>query len=110
MSTVLVEARALSICYGNQVVVSEASLVVRRGEQLSLVGRSGGGKTSLLLALAGLLKPTAGEVVWSGVQPRQDLGVVFQAPSLLPELTALENVALPLRLRNVEAAAAYERA
>ncbi|MDQ6874835.1 MAG: ATP-binding cassette domain-containing protein, partial [Actinomycetota bacterium] len=67
-------------------------------------GRSGSGKTTLLLVLAGLLPPQQGTVRWPGLDPdpgvrRGQIGLVFQAPSLLPELTAAENVALPLRLR-----------
>jgi ABC-type lipoprotein export system ATPase subunit len=108
--TDLLRARDLSIQYGRTVIVSEASVTIRAGEQSALVGRSGAGKTTLLLTLAGLLAASSGEVSWPGLDGPRDIGLVFQAPSLLPELTAAENVALPLRLRSVQAPEAYRRA
>ena len=85
------------------------------GSQVALTGRSGSGKTTLLLALAGLLTPTSGQVSWPGLHTdphrrRAQIGMVFQAPSLMPELTARENVTLPLRLHDMDAAAASSAA
>jgi ABC-type lipoprotein export system ATPase subunit len=94
---VLLRTSGLAVSYGRTAVIRGLDLTLRPGADIALVGRSGSGKTSLLLALAGLLPPSAGTVQRFGVESR-DVGVVFQSPSLLPELSAVENVALPLRL------------
>jgi lipoprotein-releasing system ATP-binding protein len=87
--------------------VRGVSLNVERGEFVVITGRSGSGKTTLLNLIAGLTRPTSGQVLidnvhlWSLSDREQSLlrnrkmGFVFQFPSLLPSLTALENVALP---------------
>jgi lipoprotein-releasing system ATP-binding protein len=87
--------------------VRGVSLNVEQGEFVVITGRSGSGKTTLLNLIAGLTRPTSGQVLidnvhlWSLSDPEQSLlrnrkiGFVFQFPSLLPSLTALENVALP---------------
>ena len=78
-------------------------LEVGHGTFMSIIGPSGGGKTTLLKAIGGLLRPTEGDVQVDGMAPAaaQDLktfGYVFQDPSLLPWRTVLENIALPLQL------------
>lgn len=93
----LLTATGLTVSYGSTEIIRALDLSLRPGADIALVGRSGSGKTSLLLALAGLLTPYAGAVQRFGVG-RHDVGVVFQSPSLIPELSAVENVALPLRL------------
>jgi putative ABC transport system ATP-binding protein len=82
------------------------SLSVSSGETVSIVGPSGVGKSSLLLLLAGLDKPTAGQFSYhhngqtaSVAALRKQCGFVFQQFHLLPELTALHNLLLPLRLK-----------
>jgi len=87
--------------------VYDVSLEVQRGEFVIVTGRSGSGKTTLLNLVAGLTKPTAGHVLWEGLDlwtfsdlqrsrmRNQKMGFVFQFPSLLPALTVLENVTLP---------------
>lgn len=94
------------------------SLSVSRGEMLVILGRSGSGKSTLLLCLAGVLPLDAGEVRFGNLVlgdlsddalaslRRREFGFVFQFGHLLPELTALENVALPLRLNGAERASA----
>lgn len=99
----LVRATGLAVRYGRTQVLSGVDVTLRRGDEVALVGRSGSGKSTLLLALAGLL-PADGHLAWPGLpddprERRAAIAMVFQAPSLLPELTATENVALPLRLR-----------
>lgn len=91
--------------------VNNVSLTVKRGEFVVVTGRSGSGKTTLLNLVAGLARPTAGQVLvdntdlWSLSDAEQSLlrnrmmGFVFQFSSLLPSLTALENVMLPTMLR-----------
>jgi ABC-type lipoprotein export system ATPase subunit len=87
--------------------VNGASLDVERGEFLVIVGRSGSGKTTLLNLMAGLTRPTSGQVLHDSVNlwnlgdreqsflRNQKFGFVFQFPSLLPTLSALENIVLP---------------
>ncbi len=89
------------------VALQDASLEVTPGEFLVITGRSGSGKTTLLNLAAGLTRPTSGRVLLEGIdwwslpdrqqslRRNQKIGFVFQFPSLLPELTTLENVALP---------------
>ncbi len=97
-------------------------LAVHAGEMIAIVGESGAGKSSLLHLLAALDKPTAGEV-WCGEKKlneftadqaaefrNRDVGYVWQFHYLLPEFTALENVAMPLLARGTGRAEAMEQA
>ena len=93
------------------VAVHGASCAVRTGEHVALVGASGSGKTTLLHLLAGLDRPTVGIVDWPTLGDIEHLrpgpiAVVFQGPSLLPPLDAVENVELPLLLQGVDRKAA----
>jgi ABC-type lipoprotein export system ATPase subunit len=104
VTTPLVDAREITVRVGDSPIFDNVDLTLLSGAELALTGRSGSGKTTLLLVLAGLLSPTSGTVRWPGLSAdpiarRREIGLVFQAPSLLPELTAAENVTLPLRLR-----------
>lgn len=92
------------------VALRGASLTVQPGEFVAITGRSGAGKSTLLNIIGGLSLPSAGQVVIDGTDlaklsesdralfRRQKIGVVFQADNLVPFLTALENVQLPLQL------------
>lgn len=92
-------------------VLAGAELEVRAGEVVAVLGPSGSGKTTLLHLLAGLDRPTSGQVWWGDeavhARPPRELarlrservGLVFQDPHLLPELDALANVTLPGRIR-----------
>ena len=78
-------------------------LEVHSGTFISVIGPSGGGKTTLLRAIGGLLKPTGGAILIAGMPPKEArhskaIGFVFQDPSLLPWLNVRQNVALPLDL------------
>jgi putative ABC transport system ATP-binding protein len=105
--TAIVRARDLSVRYGGRRVLDRVSIELSAGDIIAVTGRSGSGKTTLLLALAGLLRPAAGRV---DIVDRLRITYVPQAPSLVPELTALENVVLAMRLRGTDPAAAEERA
>ena len=103
----LVRARSLTLRYSGTDVLHGVGLDIAAGAQLAVTGRSGSGKTTLLLILAGLLAPTTGTVEWPGLAPderrrRAEIGMVFQAPSLVTELSAVQNVTLPMRLRGAD--------
>ena len=83
------------------VALAPTDCAVFAGQRIALVGPSGSGKSTLLHLMAGLDDPTVGVVSWPAIGTRDELrpgrvAVVFQGPSLLPPLTVLENVSLPL--------------
>jgi putative ABC transport system ATP-binding protein len=121
----VLEARDLTKTFGSGeatvTAVESVNLSVDSGEIVLLLGPSGSGKTTLVSMIGGLLTPTKGTVSIDGIGPlyqRSDMaamrlrtiGFVFQTFNLLPALTAVENVALPLRLLGVGRRVAIERA
>ncbi len=106
----ILEARDLVLSFGETPALRGASLSVKRGEVVAVMGPSGSGKSTLLHCLAGILVPDSGEVHFDGQRldtmreaqrsrlRRDRFGFVFQFGQLVPELTAEENVALPLLL------------
>lgn len=89
------------------------SLDIREGEFLTIVGPSGCGKSTLLKLLAGLIDRSAGQIRIRGKAiegPQRDIGVVFQAPVLLPWRTALENVLLPAAVHGLNTEQSRKRA
>jgi putative ABC transport system ATP-binding protein len=107
---VIIEARDLVLSFGETPALRGASVSVKRGEVVAVMGPSGSGKSTLLHCLAGILVPDSGEVHFDGQRldtireaersrlRRDRFGFVFQFGQLVPELTAEENVALPLLL------------
>ncbi|MGV8986827.1 MAG: ABC transporter ATP-binding protein [Cypionkella sp.] len=85
------------------------SLTVNEGDLISLLGPSGCGKSTALRLIAGLMRPTAGRIIWEGGQGADDLGVVFQEPTLMPWATVMQNVWLPFRLRGKSLASVRDR-
>ncbi|OLT13345.1 ABC transporter ATP-binding protein [Pseudonocardia sp. CNS-139] len=118
----MLRGAGVSHSFGATTVLRGADLVVHRGEVVAVTGPSGSGKSTLLHCLAGILRPESGEV-WLG-DDRIDqwsearrtalrgtrIGFVFQFGQLLPELPAVENVALPLLLGGTRRAAAVAQA
>jgi len=84
---------------GQVVALRRMSLDVNQGDFISLLGPSGCGKSTALRLIAGLMPPTIGRIEWEGGQGKDDLGVVFQEPTLMPWATVEKNVFLPFRLR-----------
>lgn len=96
--------------------VDGLNLEIKKGEFVALLGPSGCGKTTTLMMLAGLLKPTSGEIFFgermvNHVEPKdRNIGMVFQSYALYPHLTVRDNIAFPLRERKMKKPEAYERA
>ncbi|MEJ2176568.1 MAG: ABC transporter ATP-binding protein [Gammaproteobacteria bacterium] len=110
----MIELKALSMAYpldkDTVTVLCGIDLTIGQGESVAVVGPSGSGKTTLLLLLAGLERPSDGAIFMDGVQlseldvdamadlRRDRLGIIFQSFHLIPSLSALGNVALPLEI------------
>ena len=115
MEPTSVEMEAIRAEYGEAVVLRDLSLRMEAGEIVSLLGPSGCGKTTLLRILAGLLRPSSGEVRFAGnsvlrLPPeRRGAALIFQKPLLFPYLTVGENIAFGLRMRKVPAPEIRER-
>ncbi|MFL5995058.1 MAG: ABC transporter ATP-binding protein [Streptomyces sp.] len=118
----LLAARDLVKAYGRSEALRGASVGLDAGEILAVTGTSGSGKSTLLHCLAGIVRPDAGSVSYGGERldelpekrlselRRTEFGVIFQFGQLIPELTGLDNVALPLLLAGVSRADAHTRA
>lgn len=120
--SVVIEARDVEFSFGQTPALRGASVAVDAGEILAIMGPSGSGKSTLLHCLAGILVPDSGEILFDGARVdamtetqrsslrRDRFGFVFQFGQLVPELTAVENVALPLLLSGVHRKQALPKA
>jgi putative ABC transport system ATP-binding protein len=121
----MIELRGVSRSYGDGKTVNalrEVSLTIPRGERVAVMGPSGSGKSTLLNMVCGLDDPSGGQVLVDGVDiaalsddartrlRREKIGMIFQTFNLLPTLSALENVALPLRLQSISKREAEQKA
>ena len=118
----LIEARDVVKSFGQTQALRGASVGVAAGEILAIMGPSGSGKSTLLHCLAGIFRPDEGEIIFDGQRldqmnetrrtelRRTEFGFVFQFGQLVPELTAADNIALPLLLGRVRRKAAYQTA
>lgn len=120
--TPVLQARNVSLSYGDTPALVAVDLALVAGDSVALMGPSGAGKSSLLYCLAGVLEPDSGEITAFGRRidtlseaaraafRLQQLGMVFQFGNLIPELTLLENVMLPLQLLGASTKEARSRA
>ena len=115
MAEIFVEAENLVRTYRrgktNVVALADATATVEAGSRIALVGPSGSGKSTLLHLMGALDKPTSGKITWHSLGKRETLrpakiAFIFQTPSLLSTLTAVENVELPLLLGKTPATVA----
>ena len=122
MNTAIISAKGIEKTYGTTKALRGVNLDVRSGEILSVMGPSGSGKTTLLHSLAVITSIDSGEIIFDNKRidtlsdnartrlRRQAFGFVFQFSQLVPELTALDNIALPLLLNGAKRKAAYTEA
>lgn len=116
----IIEAKKIKKSFGKQTqALRGANLAIQEGEIVAIMGPSGSGKSTLLHCLAGILRADSGEVIFDGENinklsdkkrnqlRREQFGFVFQFSQLVPELTALDNVALPLLINGVKKSEAY---
>lgn len=120
--SVLLQAHAVRKSFARTEALRGVSAEINAGETVAITGPSGSGKSTLLLCLAGILRPEAGEVTYVGQRldvlgeaertrlRRREMGVVLQFGQLVPELTAVQNVVLPLLLEKHDRAAAHRSA
>ncbi|MCY1328137.1 MULTISPECIES: ABC transporter ATP-binding protein [unclassified Sinorhizobium] len=108
----MVSIDAVTMSFGSYVAVQDVNLTVADGEFLAIVGPTGCGKSTVLNAIAGLLKPASGTVAIDGAPVKgvqNDIGYLFQQDALLPWKTSIENVELGLLFKGVPSSERRER-
>jgi lipoprotein-releasing system ATP-binding protein len=110
MTEYVLIVEGLRVSYGSDIIIRDISVQLAPGRSLAILGPSGSGKTTLLLSILGLIRPTSGRIFIGGKEMtgagprvrarirRELVGAVFQTGELLPELSPIENVALPALL------------
>lgn len=118
----LISAEKINKSYGSLQVLQDVSLSITKGEIVSVVGASGAGKTTLLHIIGSLDRPDSGEIVLNGTSifglndkklskfRNRHIGFIFQFHHLLPEFSALENVALPALIAGTDRKDAFKQA
>ena len=118
----MIEIENINKSYGSLQVLRDVCVDIHQGEVVSIVGPSGAGKTTLLQIIGTLDKPDSGSIIFNGTDVlklkgrelahfrNRNIGFVFQFHQLLPEFTALENVAMPALLGGTKQSEAYRRA
>lgn len=113
----LLEVKNLGVTFtddkGSLQALNQINFSVDREQFICVVGPSGSGKSTLIRVLAGLLTPTAGDVILDGTpinEPRQGVGIVFQKANLMPWRSVLRNITLPLEISHIPQTEADERA
>ena len=118
----IISAKNITKSYGKTEVLHGVSLDVKQGEVLAIMGPSGSGKSTLLHSLAAIISVDSGEIIFDGrniaklsdnkrsILRRTAFGFVFQFSQLVPELTVIDNVALPLLLNGISRNKAYAEA
>lgn len=118
----MIEIENINKSYGSLQVLRDVCVDIHQGEVVSIVGPSGAGKTTLLQIIGTLDKPDSGSIIFNGTDVlklkgrelahfrNRNIGFVFQFHQLLPEFTALENVAMPALLGGTKQSEAYKRA
>lgn len=118
----MIEIKNINKSYGSLQVLRDVCVDIRQGEVVSIVGPSGAGKTTLLQIIGTLDKPDSGSISYNGVDVlklkgnalaqfrNRHIGFVFQFHQLLPEFSALENVAIPALLGGTKQSEAFKRA
>jgi ABC-type Fe3+/spermidine/putrescine transport system ATPase subunit len=111
----LLKIENLTITYNAKPVIRDISLDIQDGEIVSLLGPSGAGKTTILKAVAGLLKPASGRIIIDGIPvdhlpaEKRDTVLIFQNPLLFPFLDVGRNIGFGLKMAKIKGAAAQEK-
>jgi phospholipid/cholesterol/gamma-HCH transport system ATP-binding protein len=106
-SNPIVELDEVELRFGDKIVLNGVNLKIQKGDRLVILGQSGGGKSTILRLILGILKPTAGNIRFNGVdigrmgrrrlnRIRQKMGMVYQYSALISSMSVRENLALPL--------------
>src|SRR5476651_1102251 len=110
-----IELKNLRKEWGDAIAVAGIDLAIEDGAFVAVLGPSGCGKSTTLMMLAGIYRPTSGDITFDGarvndVEARgRNVGIVFQSYALYPNMTVLENVMFPLRFKTIERTEAERR-